>query len=165
MTDSSADAVLGPDLQYRVEKLLARYVLAIDEDRLEEWPEFFTDDCVYKLLAKENADRGLPIAAIFCDSKAMLIDRVVSLRHANIYEKQSYRHIVSSIVIEDIADNIICATSNYVVYRTRTSGVTEVYNTGIYRDKIVSIGGDLLFKERIATFDTNVIDSLLATPI
>ena len=165
MTDSLADAVLGPELQYRVENLLARYVLSIDEDRLEEWPDLFTDDCIYKLLAKENADRDLPIAAIFCDSKAMLVDRVVSLRHANVYEKQSYRHIVSSAVIEDIAEDTIRVTSNYVVYRTRTSGVTEVYNTGTYRDKIVSIGGNLLFKEKIAIFDTNVIDALLATPI
>jgi anthranilate 1,2-dioxygenase small subunit len=165
MTDSLADAVLGPDLQYRVENLLARYVSSIDEDRLEEWPDYFVDNCLYKLLAKENADRGLPIAAIFCDSKAMLVDRIVSLRQANVYERHTYRHIVSSVVIEDLSEAAIDAKSNYAVYRTRTNGVTEVYNTGIYCDKIVSVGGELLFKEKIATFDTNRIDSLLATPI
>jgi anthranilate 1,2-dioxygenase small subunit len=165
MTEAVADFVWGPDLKFHVENLMAEYVLAIDEDRLDEWPNFFVDDCVYKLISKENADRGLPIAAIFCDSKAMLIDRVVSLRNANIYEKHTYRHIVSSVAIEDVAQGVISAKSNYVVYRTRTNGVTEVFNTGIFRDLIVRAEGDLLFKERIATFDTNIIDALLATPI
>jgi anthranilate 1,2-dioxygenase small subunit len=165
VTDSLRGVTDGPELQYRVENLLARYVLAIDEDRLEAWPELFVDDCVYKLWAKENADRGLPVAAIFCDSKGMLIDRVVSLRNANIYEKHGYRHIVSSVLIDAISGDCIEVRSNYVVYRTRTNGRTELYNAGIYRDKIVSIGGDLFFKEKIAVFDTNIIDALLATPI
>ena len=165
MTASTTDLVSGPELQWRIEQLQARYVLSIDEDRLEQWPHFFVDDCCYKLQSKENAERGMPIAAIFCDSKGMLIDRVVSLRQANIYEKHSYRHIVSSVVIDGISNQIITATSNYVVYRTRTNGVTQLYNTGIYRDKIVAVDGELLFEEKVVTFDTNSIDALLATPI
>ena len=165
MNAAVVNTLPGPELQWRVEQLLARYVLSIDEDQLEDWPDFFVDNCVYILRSKENADRGLPVAAIFCDSKGMLIDRVVSLRHANIYEKHAYRHIVSSTVIDEVSDEVISAISNYVVYRTRTNGVTEIFNAGNYRDKIVSRGGELLFQEKIATFDTNVIDALLATPI
>ncbi len=165
MTNPLRNATPGPELQWKIEQLQARYVLSIDQDRLEDWPELFVDNCVYKLQSKENADRGLPIAAIYCDSKGMLIDRVVSLRHANIYEKHSYRHIVSSIVTEEVSDEVVSVVSNYVVYRTRTNGVTEIYNAGNYRDKIVPYGGELRFQEKIATFDTNIIDALLATPI
>ena len=32
----------------------------------------------------------------------MMRDRVQSLRHANIYEPQRYRHIVSSVLVEKI---------------------------------------------------------------
>ena len=31
------------ELQLAVEKLLARYVHVLDDDRLEEWPDFFVD--------------------------------------------------------------------------------------------------------------------------
>ena len=153
------------ELQFQVERLLANYVQCIDEDRLEAWPDFFVDDCLYQVIARENAERGLPVAAIFCDSKGMLADRVVSLRQANIYERHQYRHIVSSVVIADVSAESVKVQSNYVVYRTRTNGVTEVYNTGMYNDKIISVDGQLLIKEKIVTFDTNRIDSLLVTPL
>ncbi len=155
----------GPELQFHIESLLARYALALDEGDLESWPGLFIDDCVYQLISRENADRNMPIAAIFCDSKAMLIDRVVSLRHANIYEKHNYRHIISTTHIDGIADGVIRARSNYVVYRTRTAGLTEIYNAGIYHDEIVVTDGGYRFKAKRAVFDTNIIDSLLATPI
>lgn len=155
----------GPECQFQVERLLARYALALDEGDLESWPELFCDDCLYQLISRENAERNMPIAAIFCDSKAMLIDRVVSLRHANIYEKHNYRHIISPTFIDEIAGDVIRARSNYVVYRTRTAGLTEVYNAGIYYDEIVASAGGYRFKAKRAVFDTNIIDSLLATPI
>ncbi len=165
MPDSMRESAVGPETQFHVERLLARYALALDEGDLESWPELFIDACTYQLISKENADRGLPVAAIFCDSKAMLIDRVVSLRHANIYETHNYRHIISATYIGEVVDGVIRARSNYVVYRTRTAGLTEVYNAGIYHDEIVAIDDGYRFKSKRAVFDTTIIDSLLATPI
>ena len=45
-----------------VEDLIHAYVQCIDDDRLEEWPDFFADDCLYKVIPRENADLGLPVA-------------------------------------------------------------------------------------------------------
>jgi anthranilate 1,2-dioxygenase small subunit len=153
------------ELQFRVERLLARYVQCIDSDKLEEWPEFFVEQCVYRVIARENTERNLPMAAMFCDSKRMLIDRVVSARHANIYEKHTYRHVVSSTIAQAPTTDSVRATSNYAVYRTRTNGVTELYNTGIYHDEIVLRDGMWLFREKQVVFDTHRIDSLLVTPL
>jgi anthranilate 1,2-dioxygenase small subunit len=158
-------ALSDVELQFRVERLLTQYVQCIDDDRLEAWPELFTDDCVYQLIARENAERNLPIAAIFCDSKRMLVDRIVSLRHANVYERHHYRHLVSNVAIAAVTDDVVTAKSHYAVYRTRTNGATEIYNTGSYLDEIVDHGERWLFRRKIATFDTNRIDSLLVTPI
>lgn len=94
----------------------------------------------------------------------MLTDRVMSLRHANIYERHRYRHVVSSTIISNVSDAGLNARSNYVVYRTRINGVTEVYSAGIYDDEIVVAGDRLLFQERIIIYDTDRIDALLATP-
>jgi anthranilate 1,2-dioxygenase small subunit len=107
----------------------------------------------------------MPLAAIFCDSKEMLTDRIVSLRRANVYEQHRYRHIVSSTIVNDVSDAAIIARSNYVVYRTRTNGVTEIYSAGTYDDRIVIARDRLLFREKIVTYDTDRIDTLLVTPL
>ena len=152
------------ELQFQVERLLARYAHCIDEDRLEEWPAFFTEDCLYRVISRENHDRGLPAAAIFCDSRRMLVDRVVSARNANIYERHHYRHVIGCVLVERGAGEVL-ATSNYAVYRTRTDGATALYNTGRYRDRIVLVDGEWKFRAKEAVFDTHRIDTLLVTPL
>ena len=152
-------------LYHHISVLLARYVHVIDGDQLEEWPGLFTERCLYRVISRENHARELPIAAIFCDSRGMLTDRVVSLRHANIYEKQSYRHVVSSILVEENTDGSYAALSNYVVYRTRTDGATAVYNAGAYEDRIVVENDQWLFAEKHVIFDTGRIDTQMVIPI
>ncbi len=151
--------------QYAVEQLLARYVQCIDDDRLEAWPDFFLAACDYRIVSRENAERGLPLATLSCDSRGMLVDRVVSLRHANIYEQHRYRHLVSSTVLGEVRADSVQARSHYAVFRTRTNGVSEVYSVGTYDDDIVSSDGQLLFRRKRVTFDTYRIDSLLVTPL
>ncbi len=153
------------ELQFAVEQLLARYVHCIDDDRLEAWPDFFATPCEYRIVARENAERGLPLATFSCDSRGMLLDRVVSLRHANIYEPHRYRHLVSSTVLGAVGDDSVQARSNYAVFRTRTNGVSEVYSVGTYEDDIVSEAGALRFRRKLVIFDTNRIDALLVTPL
>jgi anthranilate 1,2-dioxygenase small subunit len=153
------------ELDYHVARLLAAYAHCIDDDRLEQWPEYFTERCVYRIIARENVERGLPLPTFFCDSRGMLIDRVVSLRKANIFERHGYRHLISATLVNGPSDGAVHARSNYAVYRTRTNGVTELYSAGTYDDRIVSDGGQLRFAEKIVTYDTNRIDSLLVTPL
>ena len=78
----------------RVAQLNAEYARAIDDDRLEDWPGFFTEPCLYTITTAENHRRGLPAGIIYADSKGMLEDRVAALREANIFERQAYRHLV-----------------------------------------------------------------------
>lgn len=153
------------ELQHAVEALQSSYVECIDDDRLEEWPQHFTADCIYKVLPRENADRGLPLATIFCDSRGMLVDRIVSLRNANIYALHYYRHILSNVRIKQVENGVITAQSNYVVLQTKQDGVTYIFNAGKYLDKIVEVDGALKFKEKIAVTDTYRVDTLIVRPI
>ncbi len=66
-------------LQLAVENLMARYVHAIDDDRLEDWPGFFVEKGRYRITTAENFVRGLPLSIIYADSRAMLADRVSPL--------------------------------------------------------------------------------------
>ncbi len=157
------------DLRYTIEELLHAYVQCIDEDRLEAWPEFFTEDCVYKILPRENVDQGLPIALMYCDSRGMLQDRIVAHRQANLFAPHVYRHLVSAIRVTGQNNGVITARANYAVFRTTLDpvhyGTTEVYSVGEYRDQIVFANGVPRFKEKIVVVDTSKIQSLLVTPL
>lgn len=157
---------LGPvELQYHVEQLLGRYVQCIDDDALEQWPDFFTESCCYKIISRENTDRDLPLAAIYCDSRGMLRDRVIALRHANIYAEHFYRHLVSNLQVKEVGNDFVTTQANYVVLQTLTNGDTHIYNAGKYLDRIVFSDQGLMYAEKIVVFDTYRIANLMVTPI
>ena len=152
-------------LQLTVENLLARYVHALDDDRLEEWPDFFVEQGRYRITTAENLERKLPLPIVYADSRAMLRDRVSALRHANIYEAQRYRHTVSSILIERIDANTARATSNFQVVRTMHTGDSMLFAGGRYLDRIRLDGNDPRFEEKLVVLDSRSVDTLLAIPL
>ena len=52
--------------------LFAEYGALIDASRFDEWLSLFAGECRYRIIPRENFDRGLPAALIFCDSRAVL---------------------------------------------------------------------------------------------
>ena len=152
-------------LQQLATELNAIHAEWIDDDRLEECPELFADDCIYKVIARENHERNLSLSAIFCDSKGMLVDRIISLRKANIFPVHSYRHILGPTRIVSEHELKVTAQTNYAVFMTRADGHTEIYNAGKYIDEIDCSGGHPLFISKVAVFDTNVIDTMMVRPI
>ena len=153
------------ELQLTVENLLARYVHALDDDRLEEWPEFFVEQGRYRITTAENFERKLPLPIIYADSRAMLRDRVSALRHANIYEAQRYRHAVSSVLVERIDGRTARASSNFQVVRVMASGESMLFASGRYLDRIRLNPGSPQFEERVVVLDSRSVDTLLAIPL
>ena len=152
------------DPRREIEDLHARYAHALDDDRLEDWPNFFTENGAYRITTAENEERGLPLAVVYCEGRAMLRDRVASLRHANIYEPQRYRHIVSSVVIEKLADEKARSTANFLVIRIMQNGETLLFASGRYVDRIV-LSPEPQFEERVVICDSRRFDTLLAIPL
>ena len=58
------------NLQLWVElsELQHRYVHALDNNLLEQWPDFFIEEGRYEIVSKENADRGLPAVHPYVDA-------------------------------------------------------------------------------------------------
>ncbi len=152
------------EIRAAVEELHSRYAHALDEDRLDDWPNFFTEDGRYRIATAENEARGLPLPVLYCDSRAMLRDRVQSLRHANIYEPQRYRHIVSSVLVEKISQETAKSTANFLVVRVMQDGTTLLFASGVYRDRI-RLGAQPLYEERVVVCDSRRFDTLLAIPL
>lgn len=152
-------------LSHEVGGVLDAYVQCIDDDELESWPDFFTEKCLYRIIPRENYERGLPAAVMWCDSRDMMADRITALRHANIYQVQWYRHIISNPRILSATGDEIHVQSNYAVFRTCNDGESTVYNVGRYVDVIVRDNGVLKFRERSVIYDTHKISTLMVIPI
>ncbi len=160
-----SDLTATQALQMAIQDLQARYISAIDNDLLEAWPDFFTDDCHYRITPKADYDDGLPLGIIYASSKAMLIDRVTSLRKANIYEDQGYRHMIGPSLILARDGALVSAETNFMVVRTRHDGDAVLFATGRYLDRIQVQGAAALFREKVAVIDSAKIDTLLAIPL
>lgn len=165
---NASTKVLMPDrLQLWIElaELQARYVSVLNNDQLEAWTDFFTEDCRYEIIPKENADAGLPAPVLYCRNRKMLRDRVLSLRHANIFEGHTYRHMTSGLIVTGQTTESITTTSSYVVVITGQNGESNVYQAGTYEDELVRVEGELRYRKKRVVFDTLRVQTLLATPI
>jgi 3-phenylpropionate/cinnamic acid dioxygenase small subunit len=145
----------------RLAALNADYACCIDDDRLEEWPGFFLERCLYKVTTADNLSRGYEAGLIYADSRAMLQDRVSALREANVYERQRYRHIVGL----PRAGEGGAAETPFLVVRIMRDGRMDLFATGRYLDKVVEQGAQLKFAERVVVCDSSRIDTLLAIPL
>jgi anthranilate 1,2-dioxygenase small subunit len=149
----------------RIARLLTEYVHCIDDGRYEEWPDFFTETCLYRIASKVNIERGMQIGLVHCDSRAMLRDRISSLRRANIYEPHAYRHMVSAARLVGTDGDALHVRSNFHVARIMHDGATSLFCTGLYDDRIVEADGRLLFRERTVVCDSSRVDTLLVIPL
>jgi anthranilate 1,2-dioxygenase small subunit len=149
----------------QIEHLHTRYIRAIDDDRLEDWPALFTEQCVYKIVTRENFDQGLPLAEMDCRSRSMLQDRVTGLRKIDVSEPQRYTHQISGLFIKPAREKLVECWSNYLVVRTMSDGAKTIFSSGIYLDKIVLEPGGAKFEERIVVADSRRIETLLVTPL
>lgn len=164
------DHILTPDLsdttlRTRIDDLNRRYGHMIDDGDFEGWPALFVEDGFYKITTRWNHERDMPAGLMLCDSRAMMEDRISALRTANIYEPQSYRHLIDPPVITDSANDVISVRSSFVVFRTMQSGSPEIFNTGKYHDRLVEEDGALKFKERIVICDSERIDTMIVIPL
>ena len=154
-----------PALREGVEELCAAYAECIDEDRLEEWPEFFVDRCRYRITNRADYEEGLPHGVVYAASKGMLADRVTALRRANIYERHHYRHILGRVGIARVADGVAEARSNFLVLRIMQDGTTDLFASGRYLDRVTVGAAPYRFLERLVVCDSPKIDTLLAIPL
>jgi 3-phenylpropionate/cinnamic acid dioxygenase small subunit len=106
---------------------IAAYAATIDADRLEAWPDFFVERCLYKITSADNRKRGYSAGIVYADSRAML--HVTALRTANIYERHSYRHIVGLPVIGQPRDDGLAAETPFLVARIMHDGRTDLFAT------------------------------------
>jgi salicylate 5-hydroxylase small subunit len=155
------------DLQLRqdIADLYSAYASCIDDERYDEWPDFFTEDAWYRIVPRENYERGLPLSTMSLKGRAMMRDRIYgavsTIFHAPYYQ----RHIINSpVIIKDDEEGIV-SRANYAVFRTKRDAMSEIYNVGQYLDIIKIEFGKLKFAQKFCVFDNDLIPNSLIYPI
>jgi len=157
--------MIDASLHHRLTVLNADYARAIDDDRLEAWPEYFLERCLYKITTVDNHQKGLEAGIIYAESKAMLKDRVSALRKANVYERQRYRHIIGPPAILAREAGALRVESPFLVVRIVRDGALDLFATGRYLDRVAIEADRLRFMERLVVCDSARFDTLVALPL
>ena len=157
----------SPSLQdyWELVQLHAQYAAAVDSGNWDLWPEFFTDDAVYKLQPRENFDRGLPLATLSFESKAMLRDRVFGIKETLFHDPYYQRHVVGAPIIHRADELGIACEAHYAVFRTKLDGPTTVFNVGRYLDTVVRTPQGLKLAQRVCVFDSEMVPNSIIYPI
>ncbi|MDP4594440.1 MAG: nuclear transport factor 2 family protein [Beijerinckiaceae bacterium] len=156
---------MAQDIFFTIIHAQSAYARVIDNDELEKWPDFFTEDCVYKITTAANFAKGYEVGVVYANSRGMVRDRVSALRDANIYEKQSYRHILGMpVIMSDDAKGVRTETS-FIVVRIMRDGVNDLYASGRYFDLYRRQAESVKLAERIVVCDSQRFDTLLALPL
>lgn len=146
-------------------QLYADYASAVDSGDWSLWPEFFTDDCVYRVQPRENHERGFPLATLSLTSKGMLKDRVYGIQETLFHDPYYQRHVVGAPIVRAVADGRLRCEANYAVFRTKLSEASTVFNVGRYLDEVVRTPAGLKFARRECIYDSEMIPNSLIYPI
>jgi salicylate 5-hydroxylase small subunit len=157
--------MLNFETHWALSQLYTDYALAVDSGDWQRWPEFFTEQCVYKLQPRENYERGLPLCTLSFTSKGMLKDRVYGIQETLYHDPYYQRHVVGAPLVRQVVDGRIHAEANYAVFRTKLDGASTVFNVGRYIDTIVQTPDGLKFAERWCVFDSEMIPNSIIYPI
>lgn len=150
---------------FAIQQLYADYAAAVDSGQWSLWPEFFTEQCVYKVQPRENFERGFPLATLFLTSKGMLKDRVYGIQETLYHDPYYQRHVVGAPIVRQVQDGRIHSEANYAVFRTKYDEASTVFNVGRYLDVIVPTPEGLKFAERLCVYDSEMIPNSLIYPI
>lgn len=154
------------ELRLEIEEFNTEYAAVLDAGKVEEWPRFFTEDAIYRITGRENADAGLPVGLVYCEGMGMLRDRALAIAKTTMFAPRFLLHLVSHVrVLASSAAGEISATANYALFETLVDEKTILQQVGRYHDRFVRGAAGLLLKERICVYDSLIIETALVFPV
>jgi len=162
--DQRIEALL---LHREIEEFNTAYAAALDEHRLEDWAEMFTEDAFYVVISRENADRNMPVGLIYCENKGMIHDRAFALKNTEMFAPRYLRHIVGNLqVLGEEPNGDIRARANYVVVQVLFDRPdAKLHQVGVYHDRFRREGDRLKLAERRCVYDNLLVDNALCLPV
>lgn len=147
-----------------IRDLYDAYYAALDDVDLHAWPEFFTEECVYRVIPRENFERGFTLSTMQAESRGMLKDRVTGLTRTQMYAPRYYRRFPTAPRIMGEEGGVVSVRHNLLMVQTMIDKQSDIVLSGVCFDKIVRDGDRLRFKERVVAFDSEMIPNSLVYP-
>ena len=151
-------------LREELEDFYAEYGEVIDGGAIDRWPELFVEPCLYRIVSKENYDKGLPLSLMRCESMGMLKDRAFASRELNVYAPRAWRHSITQIRGSEEGGRI-AARANFVVFESLHEQHTRILCAGRYLDTLVRTEAGLRLREKICVYDAALIPGSIVMPI
>ena len=175
MPTATSSTIVTPDrarlreLREMVDEFHCEYAAVLDRGDVENWPAFFTEDALYRVIARDNVEAGLPLGLMLCEGMGMLKDRAFAIAHTEMFAPRYVQHHISLVRVTGVQagekEELILAEANYLVYETLIDEATHLLQAGKYRDKFVQRGDKLLLQERECIFDSVMVPNCVVYPI
>jgi 3-phenylpropionate/cinnamic acid dioxygenase small subunit len=140
------------------------YYSALDDLRLREWPEFFTEDCIYRIIPRENYEAGYTLSTIYAESRGMLIDRVLGLTRTQMYAPRYYRRFPGPLRIVSRDGEAVRTRHNLLVVQTLIDKKAEIVLSAVCHDLLEPGDERPLLRQRIVVFDSEMLPNSLIYP-
>jgi len=140
------------------------YYAVLDDVRLNEWPALFTEDCIYRVIPRENYESGYTLSTIYADSRGMLIDRVMGLTRTQMYAPRTYRRFPGPLRIVSRDGDAVRVRHNLLVVQTLIDKQSEIVLSAVCHDVLVMDDDRPRLRERIVVFDSEMIPNSLIYP-
>ncbi|WP_312128377.1 aromatic-ring-hydroxylating dioxygenase subunit beta [Brevundimonas sp.] len=147
-----------------VRDLYDAYYGTLDDVDLHAWPEFFTEECVYRVIPRENFEAGYTLCTMQAESRGMLKDRVTGLTRTQMYAPRYYRRFPTAPRLLGEQNGVISVRHNLLVVQTLIDKHSDIVLSAVCHDKIVRDGDTLRFVERVVVFDSEMIPNSLVYP-
>lgn len=164
--DSGAAPASLRELRLEIEEFNAEYAAVLDAGRVQDWPQFFADDAVYRITGRENADAGLPVGLVYCEGIGMLRDRALAISRTTMFAPRYLLHQVTNTrVLAVDSGGEIAAEANYALFETLVDEKTTLQQVGRYHDRFIRQDRRLKLKVRHCVYDSLIIDTALIYPV
>lgn len=164
MKSSAPDRARLRELRFLVEEFHFEYAAVLDRCEIERWPDFFTPDGVYRLIARDNANSQLPLSLMSCEGMGMLKDRAYAIAHTEMFAPRYIKHLITNIRVTDYDARTITAEANFIVLETLIDEPTKILQAGSYHDVFQMEGEKLLIKDRRCIYDTVLVPTCVVFP-
>src|SRR5260370_16788044 len=164
------DSGRGPagrrEIRLEIEEFNAEYTAVLDAGRVQDWPQFFTEDAIYRITGRENADAGLPVGLVYCEGIGMIRDRALAISRTTMFAPRYLLHQVTNTrVLALDPSGEISAEANYALFETLVDEKTTLQQVGRYHHRFLPPARPLKLQARHCVYDNLIIDTALIYPV
>ncbi len=157
----SADAITELLEKDAVRDAIQRSAQLLDDEALEGWLELFAEDGTYEVSAYGTELRS---EMIWWRSSRADLAKILDEALEHVRDPAKRLHLVTSISVQLSGDQAE-ALPHFQVTRTDPDGVSSLYVTGRYKDRLTKQNGSWLYASHKAVLDTRMLDVFTHLPL